>query len=259
MDRAGATGFGISLVGHAALLAALSLALVTAANRPVTPPAMEVSFVDEAALTSAAPQPTTQAPAIGAAPDVGPVETAAPTPTTAPVQREPLPPAEVAPPVAAPTQRAAPALHPPQQATGTGNRTTRRLSGDILNGIGDDRVSTSDRPTAAMTGEARASIRSLIARALMPCQRQPLPTPEAEVIKVDFRVTLNRDGSLADAHFVRVINPDPSLARYEQRMRDLAVNVIRGCTPIRGLPAEFYDVPGGWRQFPFQFDPRAGR
>jgi hypothetical protein len=259
MDRAGATGFGLSLAGHAALIAVLSLALVTATNHPLTPPAMEVSFVDEAALASSAPQPSAQAPAIGTAPEIGPVEDAAPTPTPAPIQREPLPPAPLAPPSAPPAQHATPVERPPQQAMGTGNRTARRLTGDILNGIGDDRVSTSDRPAAAMTGQARASIHSLIARALMPCQRQPLPTPEAEVIKVDFRVALNRDGSLADAHFLRVVNPDPGLARYEQRMRDLALNVIRACTPIRGLPAEYYDVPGGWRQFAYQFDPRAGR
>jgi outer membrane biosynthesis protein TonB len=259
MDRAEATGLGVSFVGHVALLALLSVALVTATNHPITPPAMEVSFVDEAGLTSAAPQPSHEAPAIGAAPEVGPVEDAAPAPTPAPAQLQPLPPAPVAPPRAMPTPRPAPIERPPQQAAGTGNPTTRRLSGDILNGIGDDRVSTSNAPTATMTGEARASIRSLIARALMPCQRQPLPVPEAEAIKVDFRVTLNRDGSLANAEFVRVINPDPNLARYELRMRDLALNVLRGCTPIRGLPAEYYDVPRGWRQFPYQFDPRNGR
>jgi hypothetical protein len=259
MDRTEAAGLGVSVVGHVALLAALSLALVTAANPPVTPPAMEVSFVDEVGLTSAAPQPSHEAPAIGAAPEVGAVEDSAPAPSPAPTEAQPLPPAPIAVTRAAPPSRATPVDRPPQQTTGTGNRTARRLTGDILNGIGDDRVSTTNAPTATMTGEARASVRSLIARALMPCQRQPLPVPEAEAIKVDYRVTLNRDGSLANAEFVRVINPDPSLARYEQRMRDLALNVLRGCTPIRGLPAEYYDVPRGWRQFPFQFDPRNGR
>jgi hypothetical protein len=36
-------------------------------------------------------------------------------------------------------------------------------------------------------------------------------------------------------------------------MRDLALAVVRSCTPISGLPAEFYDVPGGWRQFTYRF------
>ena len=39
-------------------------------------------------------------------------------------------------------------------------------------------------------------------------------------------------------------------------MRDLALNVIRQCTPIRGLPGELYDVPRGWREFTYTFDPR---
>ena len=56
-----------------------------------------------------------------------------------------------------------------------------------------------------------------------------------------------------------MLNDDPALERYERRMRDIALNVINACTPIRGLPAEFYDVPGGWRSFPYQFDPRTVR
>jgi hypothetical protein len=108
-----------------------------------------------------------------------------------------------------------------------------------------------------MTGEARASIRSQIAAALRPCRRQPLPVPEADVITVDYRVALNRDGSLASVRFVRVNNPNPDLARYEERMRDLGQVVVRSCTPIRGLPSDYYDVPGGWREFPYRFDPRA--
>ena len=83
-----------------------------------------------------------------------------------------------------------------------------------------------------------------------------MPSHEAAVIEVDVRVTLTRDGSLADADVLRVRNPDSDLAHYERRMRDLALNVIRQCTPIRGLPGELYDVPRGWREFTYTFDPR---
>ena len=58
MDRAEAAGLGVSFVGHVALLAILSLALVTVRNRPGTPAAMEVSYVDEVGLTSASPSPS---------------------------------------------------------------------------------------------------------------------------------------------------------------------------------------------------------
>jgi len=260
MDRTETTGFGVSVIGHGALLAILALGLFKAAGPPAPPGAMEVSFVDEAGLTSAAPEISTEAPAIGAAPDVGPVEdaasapapTPAPTPPQAPVARESV----------APPERQQPRTQArPSPRPGTGQQTRRSIRNDsnLLAFLGTDPVSQSHRAPAQMTGEQRASIRSLIARALMRCQRQPLPAPEAAAIRVDYRVSLNRDGSLAGAEFVRVRNDDPALEKYERRMRDLALNVINACTPIRGLPAEFYDVPGGWRQFPYQFDPRTVR
>lgn len=261
MQREEAVGLYASLTGHVTLLALLTYGiLILPKAPPLEPQAMEVAFVDEAGLTSAAPDPATEAPMIGAASEVGPVEDAAsaPAPTAAPAP----PQARVAPENAAPPQRQQ--VRQPQRPSpqpGSGQQTRRSLLDDrnFLKGIGTDRVSQSNRPPAQMTGAQRSSIRGLIARALMPCQRQPLPADEASAIKVDYRVTLNRDGSLANAQFVRVINANPGLERYERRMRDLALNVITSCTPIRGLPAEFYDVPGGWRQFPFQFDPRSVR
>jgi hypothetical protein len=36
-------------------------------------------------------------------------------------------------------------------------------------------------------------------------------------------------------------------------MRDLATNVIEQCVPIRGLPAEYYNVARGWRRFAYTF------
>lgn len=267
------TGFSISVGLHGALLAALAYGLIQPPPRVAEETAMEVSFVDEAGLTSAAPTPSTQAPELGAAPDVGTPADAAPEPAPTPAPPQPQPPAPrqaVAPPrpqAPAPRQKAAPPR--PQQPTrqparpsprpGNAERTQRSIRDDrnFLKGLGRDRVSQSNNPPAQMTGAQRSSVRSLIARALRPCQRQTLPADEAAAIKVDYRVTLNRDGSLANAQFVRVINSNPSLERYERRMRDLALNVITSCTPIRGLPAEYYDVPGGWRQFPFQFDPRS--
>ena len=107
-----------------------------------------------------------------------------------------------------------------------------------------------------MTGEARASINSAIRRALLPCERQPLPAPEAAAIQVYVAVTLNRDGRLASARVSRVQNDRYALRQYEQRMRDIALAVVRQCTPIRGLPPELYDVQRGWRQFTYVFDPR---
>lgn len=259
MPREEALGVSASVVGHVILLALLTYGVLLLPKAPpAEPQAMEVAFVDEAGLTSAAPDPATEAPMIGAATEVGPIEDAASAPAPA---AAPIPPqAPVARQTIAPPQRQQvrqPARPSPQP--GSGERTRRSILDDrnFLKGIGTDRTSQSNRAPAQMTGAQRSSIRGLIARALRPCQRQSLPADDAAAIKVDYRVTLNRDGSLASAQFIRVINGDPSLERYERRMRDLALNVITSCTPIRGLPAEFYDVPGGWRQFPYQFDPRS--
>lgn len=259
MDRAEAAGFGVALGGHVALLAVLTLGLATVSGPPIASNPIEVSFVDEVGLTSAAPEPVTSPPEQGMAPLTGPPEDAAvtlPEPSP-PVAQPPRPSAQPQP--KQPPAREREATRPaPTRNQGTAAADRRpRLGRDILKGIGSDpSPARTSRPAAAMTGEARASINAAIRRALLPCERQPLPSPEAAVIEVDVRVTLTREGSLADADVLRVRNPDSDLAHYERRMRDLALNVIRQCTPIRGLPGELYDVPRGWRQFTYTFDPR---
>jgi hypothetical protein len=263
MDRAEQAGLGASLAGHVALFGALALGLATTAGPPPIPDAMEVSFVDEIGLTAAAPEPAAP-PAQAAAPVVAAPEDAPPVlaPTPAPPVPQPAPrQAAPAPAPTPPKPAPAPAPRPPGRA-GSGARTARpALGADILDGIGRDPSPTHvARPTAAaVSAEARASINQAITRALLPCQRQPLPAPEASAIQVLVRVTLARDGGLAGAEVGRVINDNPNLRIYEQRMRDLALSVVRRCTPIRGLPAELYDVPRGWRQFNYTFDPRLVR
>lgn len=260
MDRAEAAGFGFAVGGHAALLLALTLGLFTAANPPIGTNPIEVSFVEEVGLTSAAPEPVTTPPEQGMAPLTGPPEDAA---TTIPEPAPPAPQAQPRPspqpqPKQPPARERATRPQTPTRNNGSAQADRRpRLGRDILKGLGNDPApAAAPRPAAAMTGEARASINAAIRRALLPCERQPLPSPEAAVIEVDVRVTLTRDGGLADADVVRVRNPDSELAHYERRMRDLALNVIRQCTPIRGLPGNLYDVPRGWRQFTYTFDPR---
>jgi hypothetical protein len=250
MERTAAIGIGASVAGHAALFALMALIALNATREAAMPPAMEVSYVDEVGLTSTSPNPVPAA-APPAAEEEGPVEQAAPAPS-----------AVAAP---APALSPAPAVAParPRPAPQGGRGSAERSSGSPLNidpaSFGADPQRRSGAPAATYGPAERSSVRQAIARALQRCQRQTLPVEEARVIRVDYNITLNRDGSLASAQFVRVINPDPSLERYEARMRDIALNVIRACTPIRGLPPEFYDVPRGWRSFPYQFDPRTVR
>jgi hypothetical protein len=253
MDRAGATGFGISLVGHVALLAALSLALVTASNRPLPPQAMEVSFVDTVYLTSASPQPSPAPAASARAPEIGPVEDAAPAPAPpAPAPRDAVPaPSPV--PTPRPPSRAPPRPAPPTATAGTGQTTRRPGLGDLdPRAFGRDPAAHADSPPAAvMSAAAAANIAQAITRQVQPCaDRQVYPGPGAERIRTALALRLNRDGSLAARP--RVVGQsgiDDENRRYADRVADLAIATFTGCAPLRGLPLELYDVPRGWSNF----------
>jgi hypothetical protein len=267
MERAEATGLGVAVVGHAALLAALTLGLFAAAGPPPATDTFDVSYVDDIALTSASPMPSAAPPAPSEARELGAPEEAAPLPSPFMPTPVPAPPPsrqasqpqrQSAPPLADPRTR----RRPDEARQGQSDRSRGTRLADLnLDNLGRDpsRSRSPAAPASSYGPQERASVRQAIARALARCQRQPLPTPEAATIRVEYRITLNRDGSLAEANFLRVINSNPALQQYERRMRDLALNVITSCTPIRGLPAEYYEVPGGWRQFPYQFDPRSVR
>jgi outer membrane biosynthesis protein TonB len=108
MDRAEAQGFGVALAGHGVLLAALSLGLANVRQPPIMADPMEVSIVQEVALTSAVPRPVVDPPAPTIAPELGPPEEPAPAPVIEPVPAPPLP----APPVAKPEPKPVPKPKP---------------------------------------------------------------------------------------------------------------------------------------------------
>jgi hypothetical protein len=256
MDRAEAAGLGVSVVGHVTLLAILSLALVTATNHPITPPAMEVSFVDEVGATSAAPQPSSQPAAQARAPEIGPVEDAAPAPAPpAPnVQRDAVPaPSPVPAPRPPSTARTRPA---PPATAGTGQTTRRPGLGDLdPRAFGRDPASQANNPpAAAMSAQARASIGDAIRRQVQPCaDRQAIPYGAGEIV-TQINLRLNRDGSLAARpRVVRQLNADGDNARYAQRAQDIAIAAFSECSPLRGLPQELYDVPSGWSNFTLNY------
>jgi outer membrane biosynthesis protein TonB len=264
MDRAEATGVGVSLVGHGAVVAVLVLGLASVGREPPPSDAIEVSFVDEVGLVSAAPQPTQEPPAEGMAPQAGPIDDAPAAPTPEPAQPDPRPTpaaAQPAPRQAAPTPAretpAPPRAQQPQQekqgSSGSGRRTQRaRLGDEILKGIGDDSQSRSrTSPAAVMDAQAAADIGQAIQRQIQPCaDRQVYPGPGAERIVTPVRLRLNRDGSLAARPSVgRQRGIDDENRRYAERVADLAVRSFVECAPLRGLPAELYDVPRGWSNF----------
>ena len=67
-------------------------------------------------------------------------------------------------------------------------------------------------------------------------------------------MNLNRDGSLASRPaVVGHTGVDDGNARYVDRVDDLAIASFVGCAPLRGLPADLYDVPRGWKVFSLRF------
>jgi hypothetical protein len=257
MDRAEATGFGVSVVGHCALFAAAWL-IVSRPDLPASTQAFEVSYVDEVGLAAASPDPAPSAMA-SVAPEVAPPEQAASAPAPEPV---PEPAQSQAAPRPAPSpERAAtpprPAPRPAgQQGSANAQRNTGSLLGpNLLRGIGNDRNAPSNSPPAQMTGQAAASIAQAIQRQIQPCaNRQVYPGPGAERIVTPVILRLNPDGSLAGRPRVGTQRGiDDENRRYAQRVADLAVNSFVSCAPLRGLPAELYDVPRGWSNFTMNY------
>ncbi len=243
-DRAEWTGTGAAVVFHVALIAALSMSLASVNPAP-EPPSMEVELVEEVGLRAAAPEPYTapppsQAPEIGEAIEPAPaprVEAPAPTPSI-----KPAPPNQ---------QKAAPQKAAPQKAVPqkTAPRVSR-LGDDFLKGIeGSDAPSRPAKAAAAtFDARAKASVAALFQRLVQPCADQQVnPGQGANRIRVTVNLRLRPNGSLAGSSVVRVSGVDDDNARFEERVKDLAIAVYRECAPFRGLPPDLYKTAeGGW-------------
>jgi outer membrane biosynthesis protein TonB len=244
MDRAEWTGTGAALLFHVALIGAMSMSLASVASAP-EPPAMEVEFVEEVGLTAAAPQPVVVPPPPSQAPEIGqaePVE--APTPprpaprlTPSPVVK-PTPPRPAAPPKPAPR--------------------VSRIGDDFLKGIADDKLAPRSAPAptpaaATVSASAMAGIVQAIRRQVQPCaDRQVNPGSGASRIRVRMRLQLTRSGRLrVPPQVIGTSGVDDENARYEERVKDLAVATFVGCAPLVGLPPELYETESGrgWSDF----------
>ncbi len=110
-------------------------------------------------------------------------------------------------------------------------------------------------PAVAMTKQASANIGSAILKQVQPCANQQVkPGPGAERIRVTINLRLNRDGSLAARPRVTdQTGIDDENRRYADRVNDLAINTFTKCAPLRGLPADLYDVAKGWSNFSLRY------
>ena len=101
---------------------------------------------------------------------------------------------------------------------------------------------------ASFDARAKASVAALFQRLVQPCADQQVnPGQGANRIRVTVNLRLRPNGSLAGSSVVRVSGVDDDNARFEERVKDLAIAVYRECAPFRGLPPELYKTAeGGW-------------
>lgn len=261
VDRVDGAAAAIAVAGHGAILALLIYGVGKTTAEAPPPAAIEVSFVEEVGDVSAGLTTEPSAPPAAEVPPPPPSESVAPEPVEAPapapaptpspvVVRQPEP----RPQPRQPATRPQPQPQQQQQQRPNPAPARRPLTEEALGGFGNDPASRETRPSGAVVSDqARASMDAAILAALQRCRRQPLPAPEARAIRVRVEVILNPNGSLASTNILSVTGATGPLAIYAERMRDLATNVVEQCAPIRGLPAEYYNVRRGWRTFRYTF------
>lgn len=276
MDRADKAGLGVAVAAHVLLFGALSLGWLTRPTPlPPPPPAIDVSLVDKVGLEATAPQAITP-PRQSVAPELGAPEQA---PATVPDTVEPDPAPPVPQPRAAPPPKPSPAPPQPKKPVAVespkkaatpprreaaapaksdaGKHARGSALGDIMKGIGTQPTkSQAQAPQAAtMSMQAQMDIASKIAQQVQPCaNRQVKPGPGAERIRVTIHLRLKRDGSLiGNPEVVGYDGTDDDNARYLDRVKDNAIATFKGCSPLRDLPQELYDVPRGWSDFKMRY------
>jgi outer membrane biosynthesis protein TonB len=279
MDRAERAGLGVALVGHAALLAALSLGLLnTTRPKPPVRDTMDVMLVDKFALQSAMPTPAVEAPQAAQAPEIGPVEDAAPPPAPqpapAPPKAAPTPapppkpaptPAKPTPPTPAPAKpapakpaaKAAPQAPPAEPKSVKGKPKATALGADFLKGIPAEKTQGKAATPRAATvdAQAMAGLVALIASKVKPCYTVPAGGSDTQSIVSRVHLRLKRDGSIAATpEVVGNTGVTPVNQPYVRQMNEAAVRAIQRCASYN-LPAELYD--GGWEDLIFTFRPSA--
>jgi outer membrane biosynthesis protein TonB len=135
-----------------------------------------------------------------------------------------------------------------------------RLGPDFLKGIADTpSTSTSQVPRAAtISATALAGITDAIRRQIQPCaDRQVNPGPGANEIVTVLNLRFNPDGTLAATpRMVRQAGVTPENERYSQRVADLGIAALKGCSPLK-LPAQYYETAnGGWSNINYNWQLR---
>jgi outer membrane biosynthesis protein TonB len=265
MDKGEGAGLTVALAGHVVLFGLLSVGFLAMPNpEKLKAQPIEVTLADKVALESASPVVSSEDQKIDYAPEPAP---GAPQPV--PAEPDPVP--EVAkpnpaPPKAAPAPNAKP--QPPAKPNkaptnpNTRPQPNRKPSLDLDSVIKDigggpkpNENKNPNPPGAVMSAAAATNIGSAIQRQVQPCaDRQVSPGPGTDRIRAVVRLQLNRDGSLAaPPRIIGHNGVDEDNARYVGRVDDAVRAIFAGCSPLRGLPADLYDVKDGWKSFTLNY------
>jgi outer membrane biosynthesis protein TonB len=268
MDKGEGAGLTVALAGHVALFGILSVGFLAVPNpEKLKAQPIEVTLADKVALESAAPVISSEDQKIDYAPEPTP---GAPQP--APAEPEPEPevakpnPAPAKPvPVPAPNAKPQPPAKPNKAPTTPNakpqpNRKPNLDLDSVIEGMRGggpkpNNATNPNPPAAVMSAAAAANIGSAIQRQVQPCaDRQVSPGPGAERIRAVVNLRINRDGTLAaPPRITGHDGVDDDNQRYVTRVDDAVRAIFAGCSPLRGLPLELYEVPNGWKSFTLRY------
>ena len=262
MQRAERAGLGLSVVGHVALLAILSLNLMSVRELPKLSEPMDVMLVDKAGLISAAPEMSKEAPQAAEAPEVAPtVEDAPPDPAPTPPQPQPKP----APPKPAPSPKAAekpappapkvpPAKPAPPAPPAKAKPKATSLGTDFLKGIPVEKSTgkAAAPRVAAISPIAMNGLVALIASQVKPCYTIPAGGTDTASIVSRIRLRLKKDGSIAVApEILGNMGVNGANEAYVRQMNEAATRALQRCAPYK-LPADQFEY---WQDIAFTFRP----
>ena len=252
-DRAERTGAVAALGLHVVIIAALSLSLASV-DKSSEPPTMDVEFVDEVALDSAAPQsvPTPSAPPPAPAQEAIPDPVVAPPPPTPRAVPQPNPRPQPSPPKTVQRQVERPAKKPPPKPA---QRPAPRqgIGDDFLSKLDDDlapRAGPSKPAAPTFNAQARASVAQSIARQAQRCAaRQPYLGEGADVVRMNLKLYFARSGRLSRPPIITsMAGPSDYREKYGDLLEDQVRRIFSECAPFR-LPPELYDTDdGGWKE-----------
>jgi outer membrane biosynthesis protein TonB len=252
MDRGEGAGLTIAVLGHVVLFGLLSVGFLATPN-PVrlVPVPIDVGLIEETALESTSPTPTSEAPAAKLSPVEAPVEPDSAPPEPAPnpqpiAKPQPTPPKPApAPDAVKPAPKTPPKPAPAAAPARPSNRPvapTGRLDG-LLNGINDKpSPSKSVTPPAATAGpEVKAALIAAINRQIRPHWAPPSGA-DSDKLKTTVTVRLNEDGSLASEPRVTAQTGITDSNRAQADLaRERAIRAVKLAAPFK-LPAQYYNA-----------------